>query len=107
MSVDTAAATSATTSKFVTALVFNLIIAGVEIAAFSFLRPYFPAVYEPRTYVPPKSNRVNTLVPGKLVKQVFAWPLAVWRSDYRAIKKARHSIPPLCCMLTVSAGEWP
>jgi hypothetical protein len=48
-------AKSASSSTFVTALVFNAIVFGAEIAAFTLLRPWFKAIYEPRTYVPSSS----------------------------------------------------
>ncbi|KAG5350310.1 hypothetical protein C0989_011642 [Termitomyces sp. Mn162] len=57
---DISTATSASTATFVTALVFNAIVFGAELAAFTILRPWFKAIYEPRTYVPPPS--VNTFV---------------------------------------------
>lgn len=48
-------AKSATTATFVTALVFNAAVFVAELVAFTILRPYFKAIYEPRTYVPPPS----------------------------------------------------
>lgn len=49
---DISSASSATTTTFETALAFNAIVFGIEIAAFTLLRPYFKAVYEPRTVTP-------------------------------------------------------
>lgn len=48
-------AKSASTKSFVTALVFNAIVFGVEIGVFTLIRPYFKAIYEPRTYAPAPS----------------------------------------------------
>lgn len=45
----------ASTKTFITALVFNAIVFGAEVAAFTLFRPYFKAIYEPRTYAPPLS----------------------------------------------------
>lgn len=45
---------TASTDTFVTALVFNLIVFGAEIAAFTLIRPRFPAIYQPRTHFPVK-----------------------------------------------------
>lgn len=50
--VDQKTATTATTATFVTALVFNAAVFGIEIGLFTVLRPYFKQIYEPRTQVP-------------------------------------------------------
>lgn len=85
-------ATSASTSTFVAALVFNAAVFGIELAIFTIIRPYFKAIYEPRTYVPPRSKRVQPLTPGGKrafdLKNLFAWPLAVYRSNHNDIKAA-------------------
>lgn len=47
-------ATSASTDTFVTALVFNLAVFGIELGVFTLVRPYFPAIYQPRTYIVPE-----------------------------------------------------
>ncbi|KAG6826743.1 hypothetical protein H0H92_014616 [Tricholoma furcatifolium] len=73
-------ATSASTATFITALVFNAIVFGAELGAFTILRPYFKAIYEPNTYVPPPSKRVEPLS-----SSLFLWPLAVWKADYRDV----------------------
>lgn len=49
------AAKSASTATFVTALVFNAAVFGIELVIFTLLRPYFKAIYEPLTYTPPQS----------------------------------------------------
>ncbi|RPD56035.1 DUF221-domain-containing protein [Lentinus tigrinus ALCF2SS1-6] len=74
-------ATSASTSTFVTALVFNLAVFGIELGVFTLVRPFFPAIYQPRTYIPPKSRRV-----AELTKNILLWPYAVFMSDYREIR---------------------
>ncbi|RDB30694.1 Uncharacterized protein RSN1 [Hypsizygus marmoreus] len=74
---------SASSTTFVTALVFNAIVFGVEIAVFTLIRPYFKAIYEPRTYVPPPSKRARPLS-----KSIFRWPLAVYKANYKAIIQA-------------------
>jgi len=85
-------AQSASTPTFVTALVFNAIVFGAEIGVFTLLRPYFKAIYEPRTYVPPKSRRIAPLTPsfkGALdLKTYLSWPWAVFMSDPEEIKHA-------------------
>lgn len=48
-------AKSATTATFVTALVFNAAVFAAELVAFTIVRPYFKAIYEPRTYAVPPS----------------------------------------------------
>ncbi|KAF8068760.1 hypothetical protein FPV67DRAFT_1088897 [Lyophyllum atratum] len=80
---DIANAKSASTATFVTALVFNAIVFAAELAAFTLLRPWFKAIYEPRTYVPPVSKRIQPLS-----KSLFLWPLAVYKADYRGIIRA-------------------
>ncbi|KAI3622643.1 duf221 family protein [Moniliophthora roreri] len=97
-------AESASTASFVTALVFNSAVFGIQILAFTLLRPYFRAIYEPRTYAPPKSLRSSPLVPSPggsapsknpfrnlnppSLLSTFSWPFYVFKSDYRDIKKA-------------------
>ncbi|KAK2462387.1 hypothetical protein APHAL10511_005693 [Amanita phalloides] len=80
---DISNAKSASTSTFLTALVFNAFIFAVEIGLFTLLRPYFKAVYEPRTYAPPPSKRVRPLS-----SNLFLWPWAVYKADYSSIIKA-------------------
>ncbi|KIM46819.1 hypothetical protein M413DRAFT_16459 [Hebeloma cylindrosporum] len=74
---------SASTATFVTALVFNAAIFGIELAVFTLIRPYFKAIYEPRTYVPKPEKRI-----APLSKNAFRWPLAVFEADYRGIISA-------------------
>ncbi|XP_006463455.1 hypothetical protein AGABI2DRAFT_225252 [Agaricus bisporus var. bisporus H97] len=76
-------AKSASTESFVTALVFNAIVFGVEIGVFTLIRPYFKAIYEPRTYAPAPSERSEPLS-----RNIFLWPVALWRADFRSIKHA-------------------
>ena len=47
-------ATSSSTATFTAALIFNAIVFGAELGVFTLVRPYFPAIYQPRTYVPPE-----------------------------------------------------
>ena len=79
-STDISNAASASTSTFVTALVFNAAVFGAEIAAFTLARPYFPAIYQPRTYVPPEEKRSPSLN-----HKVF-WPISVFKADFRRVK---------------------
>ncbi|KAJ3734584.1 hypothetical protein DFJ43DRAFT_1063453 [Lentinula guzmanii] len=85
-------ATSASTATFVTALVFNAAVFGIEIGVFTLIRPYFKAIYEPRTYVPPKSRRVQSLTSGGKrafgLTNALSWPLAVYKSNHQDIKAA-------------------
>ncbi|PCH35282.1 DUF221-domain-containing protein [Wolfiporia cocos MD-104 SS10] len=74
-------ATSYSTPTFVTAIVFNSAVFGGEILAFTLLRPYFPAIYQPRTYVPPEGKRAPALT-----QYFLFWPWAIFKADYRAIK---------------------
>ncbi|KAI0070905.1 DUF221-domain-containing protein [Panus rudis PR-1116 ss-1] len=74
-------ATSASTDTFVTALVFNLIVFGAELAVFTAVRPYFPAIYQPRTYIPPEGKRAKPIS-----SKLWSWPWTVFSADYRAIK---------------------
>lgn len=94
-------AKSASTATFVTALVFNAAVFGIELVIFTLLRPYFKAIYEPLTYTPPP-----TCVPSfflffslsklfqtskraqPLSKSIFLWPVAVFKADYRGIIRA-------------------
>ncbi|TCD65726.1 hypothetical protein EIP91_002255 [Steccherinum ochraceum] len=76
-------APNASTSTFVTALIFNAIVFAAELAAFTVFRPYFPAIYEPRTYIVPKEKRIHSLT-----SKFYAWPWAIFRADYEGIKEA-------------------
>ncbi|KAF5389675.1 hypothetical protein D9757_006040 [Collybiopsis confluens] len=89
---DISSASSASTSSFVAALVFNSAVFGIEIAIFTLVRPYFKAIYEPRTYIPPKSKRIQPLTPGGRkalsLSNIFSWPIAVYKSNHQDIKAA-------------------
>ncbi|OCH87240.1 DUF221-domain-containing protein [Obba rivulosa] len=74
-------ATTASTSSFVTALIFNAAVFGIELAVFTLVLPYFPAIYQPRSYVPPEEKRSPPLSHNP-----FLWPLALVRADYHEIK---------------------
>ncbi|PFH49884.1 hypothetical protein AMATHDRAFT_75949 [Amanita thiersii Skay4041] len=76
-------AKTASKETFVTALVFNAIVFGVELGVFTLIRPYFKAIYEPRTYVPPPSKRCKPLS-----SNMFLWPWAIFKADHRAIINA-------------------
>ncbi|KAJ7634798.1 hypothetical protein FB45DRAFT_474770 [Roridomyces roridus] len=84
MSSSTTTAT-ASTSTFITALVFNAIVFGVEIALFTIIRPYFKAIYEPRTYVPVPSKRIQPLTG---TASILSWPLAVYNADHKDVLAA-------------------
>lgn len=56
---------------------------GAELAIFTLVRPYFPAIYQPRTYVPPEEKRSPPLTQHL---QRLLWPWAVFRADYSRIK---------------------
>ncbi|KAJ6588857.1 hypothetical protein B0H19DRAFT_1101507 [Mycena capillaripes] len=85
MSSTAAAASTASTSTFVTALIFNAIVFGAEIAIFTIIRPYFKAIYEPRTYVPVPSKRIGPLTG---TASILSWPLAVYKADYTEVLRA-------------------
>ncbi|KAI0751951.1 late exocytosis, associated with Golgi transport-domain-containing protein [Irpex lacteus] len=74
---------SASTSTFVTALVFNAIVFTAEIAAFTILRPKFPAIYSPRTFTPSANYHVQPIQ-----EHWWAWPLGVFRANYESIQAA-------------------
>ncbi|EDR08235.1 uncharacterized protein LACBIDRAFT_297697 [Laccaria bicolor S238N-H82] len=74
---------SASTATFVTALVFNAAVFGIELVIFTLLRPYFKAIYEPLTYTPPPSKRAQPLS-----NSLLSWPIAVFKADYRGIIRA-------------------
>ncbi|KAH9941598.1 uncharacterized protein BXZ73DRAFT_97988 [Epithele typhae] len=74
-------ATSASTSTFVTALAFNAIVFAIEIGVFTLVRPFFPAIYQPRTYVPTKSRQT-----AEISKSLFKWPYTVFMADPREIR---------------------
>ncbi|WVQ78133.1 hypothetical protein IAT38_000214 [Cryptococcus sp. DSM 104549] len=61
MSNSASSATSASTSSFVTSLVVNTALAGGELVAFILCRKYIKAIYEPRTYIPPKAAQAPPL----------------------------------------------
>ncbi|EPQ52218.1 DUF221-domain-containing protein [Gloeophyllum trabeum ATCC 11539] len=75
-------AKTASTSTFVTALVFNVAVFAAELVAFTILRPYFKRIYEARTFNPIPSKRTPALTGS-----IFAWPIAVFRADYTDIQR--------------------
>ncbi|KAI0035439.1 hypothetical protein K488DRAFT_76589 [Vararia minispora EC-137] len=77
----TSQATTASTSSFVTSLVFNLAVFGAEIVAFTILRRYFKLIYEPRSLSVLAYKRQQPLSSALL-----GWPLSLWNADYRQIK---------------------
>jgi len=79
--VDISKAGTATTATFETALAFNAIVFGIEIVAFTLLRPYFKAVYEPRTVTPVDDERVAPFNAG-----LFTWPITLFKQDYQEIQ---------------------
>lgn len=80
--VDQQTAKSATTSTFVSALVFNAAVFGIEIVLFTILRPRFKQIYEPRTQVPVEKDRVKPFDAGFLT-----WPIALFKTDYRDVQQ--------------------
>ncbi|KAG1745311.1 hypothetical protein EDB19DRAFT_1927258 [Suillus lakei] len=80
--VDQQTATSATTATFVTALVFNAAVFGIEICLFTVLRPYFKQIYERRTQVLVEKDRVKPFEAGFLT-----WPIALFKTDYHDIQQ--------------------
>ncbi|KAG1790166.1 uncharacterized protein HD556DRAFT_1392969 [Suillus plorans] len=80
--VDQQTAKSATTATFVTALVFNAAVFGIEIGLFTILRPYFKQVYERRTLAPVEKDRVKPFEAGFLT-----WPIALFKTDYRDVQQ--------------------
>ncbi|KIK55038.1 hypothetical protein GYMLUDRAFT_249051 [Collybiopsis luxurians FD-317 M1] len=89
---DVSNAKSASNSTFKTALVFNAAVFAIELAIFTLLRPYFKAIYEPRTYIPPKSKRIQPLTSGGRraldLKNILSWPIAVYNANHQDIKAA-------------------
>ncbi|KAF8814727.1 DUF221-domain-containing protein [Phlegmacium glaucopus] len=80
---DMSTAKTASTATFVTAIIFNLAVFGIQLVVFTLIRPYFKAIYEPRTYVPRPEKRIKPLS-----NSMFTWPLSVFNADYRAIISA-------------------
>ncbi|KZT25738.1 DUF221-domain-containing protein [Neolentinus lepideus HHB14362 ss-1] len=79
---DINSAQTASTSTFVTALVFNLAVFGAELVAFTLLRPYFKRIYEARTFNPIPSKRTPPLSGRSLL-----WPLTIFKADYHDIQR--------------------
>jgi hypothetical protein len=52
---------SASTSTVISSLILNLIIGGIEISVFLLLRPRFPKIYRPKTYLGLPEERVTPL----------------------------------------------
>lgn len=61
-------ATGASTSTVISSLVLNLVIFSVEMIAFFILRPKFPKIYQPKSYLGLESERVSPLS-----KSLFGW----------------------------------
>lgn len=74
MSINTAKVNN-TTQSFVTALVTNAAILGVEVGAFTVLKQRLGRIYTPRTYLPPPDKRSKELPPG-----LWRWIPATLRS---------------------------
>ncbi|KAL5522727.1 hypothetical protein ACEPAG_8745 [Sanghuangporus baumii] len=79
------AAKNRSTSTFLTALWTNGAIFAAELIAFSFLRPHFTAIYEPRTYVPRDESKRSE----GLGRSPFSWPIKIWNKDFHTI--LRHN----------------
>ncbi|TFK49099.1 DUF221-domain-containing protein [Heliocybe sulcata] len=75
-------AQTASTSTFVTALVFNAAVFGAEIVAFTILRPQFRRIYENRTFNPIPSKRTPPLSGSSLL-----WPITLFKADYHDIQR--------------------
>lgn len=54
-------AQAATTTTFVTSLAINLAAGGIQLVIWIFLRRFIKALYEPRTYIPPRARQVPVL----------------------------------------------
>ncbi|KAG1862099.1 hypothetical protein DFJ58DRAFT_776452 [Suillus subalutaceus] len=80
--VNQTSAKAATTATFVTALVFNAAVFGIEIALFTILRPYFKQIYEPRTQFLVEKDRVKPFEAGFLT-----WPITLFKTDYRDVQQ--------------------
>lgn len=59
---------SASTSTVISSLILNLIIGGIEISVFLLLRPRFPKIYRPKTYLGLHEERV-----APLSDTLFGW----------------------------------
>ncbi|KAG8717436.1 hypothetical protein FRC09_014276 [Ceratobasidium sp. 395] len=82
MSATEEKAKSASTSSFVTALVLNAAIFGVEILAFTVIRRSFPSIYEPRARFLPEGKRQRPLGDGLL-----SWPVSIFKADHKDIQQ--------------------
>ena len=63
----------ASTSTVVSALILNGVIFAVMITGFFLLRPKFRKIYQPKSYLGPKDERVETQPPG-----LFNWIPQWW-----------------------------
>ncbi|QRW10341.1 tranport-associated late exocytosis protein [Ceratobasidium sp. AG-Ba] len=81
MSTTDEQAKSASTSSFVTALVLNAAIFGVEVVAFTIIRRSFPSIYEPRAHFLPDGKKQRPLGNG-----LFSWPVSIFKADHNDIK---------------------
>lgn len=67
-SAQTSQVSSASTSTVISSLILNLVIFAVEVSAFFILRPRFPKVYRPKTYLGLAEERV-----APLSDSLFGW----------------------------------
>ena len=71
---------------------------GIEIGLFTLLRPYFKAIYEPRTYIPPPECVLFAIFllfcllymfhrkrVQPLSRHVLLWPYYLLKADYKAV----------------------
>lgn len=76
MSANTQGAHSTSTQTFLSALILNSVICGVEIVVFMILRPKFKKVYQPRSYLPVRDRRSEALP-----SSFFGWLPAIFKAD--------------------------
>ncbi|KAG0148858.1 hypothetical protein CROQUDRAFT_669563 [Cronartium quercuum f. sp. fusiforme G11] len=76
MSASQADAHSTSSQTFLSALILNSVICGVEILAFMLLRRKFRKVYQPRSYLPPRGRRSEGLP-----STFFGWIPAIIKAD--------------------------
>ncbi|KAL0959979.1 hypothetical protein HGRIS_011638 [Hohenbuehelia grisea] len=82
-------AASSSTETFLTALVANGAFFLISVGAFTILRPWFDAVYQPRTYAPPAARRILPLTMNPNPMQaMLQWPVSLYRVSYKDIIKA-------------------
>ncbi|KAJ9111098.1 hypothetical protein QFC19_001297 [Naganishia cerealis] len=95
-----AQAVSATTESFVSSLIVNVAVAGAELLAWVLIRRHFRAIYEPRSYLPPKAKRAPRLTKNLVL---VIWELI--QSDPELVLKKNGVGKQRACVTEVLRDE--